>query len=119
MKTETIKIKSIDIAKEVRTLALDKKAENLLILDLRGLTSITDYFVICSGTSSRHTRTIAEEITKTMKKKIKFPGVHTEGVQEGSWIVIDYIDIIVHIFDEETREKYQLEKLWGDAEKIE
>jgi ribosome-associated protein len=119
MKTETIKIKSIDLAKEVKALALDKKAEDLLILDMRGLTTITDYFVICTGTSTRHTRTIAEEITRTMKKKIKVPGTHTEGVQDGSWIVIDYIDIIVHIFDEENREKYQLENLWGDAEKIE
>jgi len=107
------------MAKAVRQLALDKQAEDPLILDVRGLSSITDFFVICSGTSIRHTRTIADTVSRQMKKSLKLPGSHIEGMQAGSWIVIDYIDVIVHIFDEETRQIYQLEKLWGDAEKIE
>ena len=90
-----------------------------MVMDVRGLSTITDFFVICSGTSARHTRTIAENIIKELKQHNQGAGKRVEGLQEGSWIVIDYIDVIVHIFDEEAREKYQLEKLWGDAKNIE
>ncbi len=100
-------------------MALDKKAEEPLILDLRGISTITDYFVICSGTSARHTRTIAENIIHNLKNNHKIIGHHIEGLSEGRWVAIDYIDVIVHVFDEETRNIYQLEQLWGDAEKVE
>jgi ribosome-associated protein len=102
-----------------RELALDKKAENPLVLDMRAISTITDFFVICTGTSSRHTRTIAENITKSLKSDHKILMHHSDGATEGRWVVLDYIDVIVHIFDEETREIYSLETLWGDAEKVE
>jgi len=100
-------------------LALDKKAEEPVILDMRGISTITDYFVICSGTSARHTRTIAENIIHSLKSNHKITNNHVEGLDEASWVAIDYVDVIIHVFDEETRNIYQLEKLWGDAEKVE
>lgn len=107
------------MARECSELALDKKAEDLVILDMRGISTITDFFVICSGTSIRHTRTIAENIILNFKNDHKMPVYRAEGVKEGRWIVLDYIDVIVHIFDEETRGIYLLENLWGDAAKVE
>ena len=100
-------------------MALDKKAEDLAILDLRGISTITDYFVICTGTSFRHTKTIAENIILKLKNDNKIKVQRVDGISEGRWIALDYIDVIVHIFDEKTRNLYLLENLWGDAEKVE
>jgi len=101
-----------------KNFALDKKGEDALILDLRGLSSVTDYFLICHGTSRRHVQAIAENIRFGMRK-LRVPEAHLEGFTEGRWVVLDYIDAIVHVFDEEMRKTYQLEELWGDAARIE
>jgi ribosome-associated protein len=115
---EALEIRPLQLARTCRELALDKKAEDVLVLDLGGLSSVTDFFVICHGTSRRHVQAIAENIAVGLKK-LKVRESHMEGFPEGRWVVLDYIEAIVHIFDEETRKTYQLEELWGDAARIE
>lgn len=100
-----------------RNLLLDKKGENIVILDLQGLSTITDYFLICTGTSRKHVQTLAEH-TRLSLKKLNVNAHHIEGYNEGAWVVLDYINAIIHIFDDRTRNYYLLEKLWGDAKKI-
>jgi len=96
---------------------LDKKARDVLILDLRGLTIIADYFVICSGESTTHVRAIVEGVEEKSKKiGLKPPGI--EGLNYSHWVLMDFGDVIVHIFEERTRDFYELEKLWMDAERV-
>lgn len=97
--------------------ALGKKAEGLVVLDVRGLTSIADAFVICSGRSNRQVSAIADHIERFLKKKgIRPLGV--EGKGEGHWVLMDYGNVIIHVFYSETRTFYDLEGLWVDAKKI-
>ena len=97
--------------------ALDKKAKDLLILDLQGLTTIADYFVICSGESTTQVKAIQEQIVSKLKEASVAP-VGIEGLTYSHWVLIDYGDVIVHIFEEETRKFYEIEKLWIDAKRI-
>ena len=97
--------------------ALDKQADDLLVLDVRELTSIADYFIICSGNTSRQVKAIVDEIDYQLSKGRTYPH-HVEGVPECRWVLMDYGDIVVHVFDTETREYYDLEGLWGDAHKV-
>jgi ribosome-associated protein len=91
--------------------AIDKKAQDPVVIDLSDICSFTDYFFICTGTSSRHNQTIAETIEEKLKKMGVRP-LHTEGQAEGEWILIDYVDFVVHIFSARAREFYDLERLW-------
>ena len=91
--------------------ALDKKAQDAVVLELGEVCSFTDYFVICTGTSTRHNQTIAEYIAETLKKDGVRP-LHIEGHTEGEWILLDYVDFVVHIFSARAREFYDLERLW-------
>jgi ribosome-associated protein len=95
-------------------LALDRKARDTTILDLRGLSSATDFFIIASGTSDIHVRSIAEHIIEEMKRTGVRPD-HVEGMRGGRWVLIDYIDFVIHVFHPAARAFYQLERLWGDA----
>jgi len=95
----------------------ERKGRDVVVLDLTGLTPITDYFVICSGSSSMHTRSISEYIQVSCKKA-GFRRLGVEGEQNAKWILIDYCDIVVHIFVDETRWFYNLERLWGDARRV-
>ena len=97
--------------------ALGKKALDLVILDVRQLTSITDAFIICSGRSNRQVTAIAEYIQTSLKKKDIKP-LSVEGKREGHWVLLDYGHVIIHIFYEPVRDFYDLESLWNDAEKI-
>jgi len=97
--------------------AIEKKATDSVLLEMKGITSITDYFLICSGKSDRQVQAIAQAIEKLLKKR----GVHPlgqEGTSEGKWILMDYEDVIVHIFLEPVRKFYDLEGLWIDASRI-
>lgn len=94
--------------------ALSKKAENIRIFDLRSLSNIADYFVICSGTTEVHVKAIYEEIDKQLARQALHP-LHVEGENLGRWVLLDYIDVVVHIFQPAIREYYGLERLWGDA----
>ena len=94
--------------------AAAKQAEHITILDVHGLIVITDYFVICSGGTERQVRTIVEEIEKALRDLGRKP-VRREGETERRWVLLDYVDLVVHVFTEEEREYYDLERLWGDA----
>jgi len=109
---------SIEKLKVALKAALDKKAEDPTILDLRGLTTLADYFLIVSATSDTHARTIADEVEQKLKENGILP-VNVEGYDQANWILIDYGDLIVHVFRPETRETYSLETLWMDAPRIE
>ena len=91
--------------------ALDKKAQDVVVIDLDDICSFTDHFIICTGTSSRHNQTIAEGIDERLRKQGVRP-LHIEGNKEGEWILLDYIDFVVHIFTAKAREFYDLERLW-------
>jgi ribosome-associated protein len=94
-----------------------KKAFDILILDLRGLTYITDYFVICSGGSTTQVGAVSDSIGQALAKAGIHPD-HIEGQAEASWVLMDYGDVVVHIFEVQTRAYYALEKIWGDAPRV-
>ena len=95
-------------------LALSKKAENVVSMDLRGLTAACDFFVVCHGTSDVQVRAIASAIKDGLSDEGEKVW-HVEGYEGKRWILLDYIDVVVHVFDTDTRDFYQLERLWGDA----
>lgn len=101
-----------------RELADNKKAENLLVLDVRKLSSVTDYFVLVSGTSSPHLRSIVNEIADKLRDGHELRPRATDGNMNGDWVVLDYFDVIIHVMRAEVRERYDLEGLWGDAPQI-
>lgn len=109
---------SKEIAITCAKIADEKKALDIVILDVDKISSITDYFVICSAINGRQLHAIADEIDKQMKK-ISVVKFGMEGYREAKWVLIDYGDFIVHIFEKEIRGYYDLELLWGDAPKIE
>jgi len=102
------------LARRIGELAREKKADAIYLLDLRQVTSMTDYFVICSGSSDMHVKAIVDHISRELKKERVRP-LHTEGYSHLHWVLIDYYDVVVHVFQPETREYYGLERLWGDA----
>jgi ribosome-associated protein len=110
-------LNSLESAQLCAHAADSKKAFDILILDLRGLTYITDYFVICSGSNVTQVGAIADGIGQALAKAGVHPS-HVEGEAEASWVLMDYGDVVVHIFDEQTRAYYCLEKLWGDAPRM-
>jgi ribosome-associated protein len=95
----------------------DLKAQQLVVLDLRGINDATDYFVIASGTSDAHVRGIAESVMEKMGRR-GFRTHHVEGVVGGRWVLLDFVDFVVHLFHPETRAFYQLERLWNDAPEL-
>ncbi len=97
--------------------ALDKKAADLMMLDVRGVSTVTDYFLVCSGKSTTHVRSIADAIRVELKADGVRP-LHAEGRAESGWVLLDYGDVLVHVFLEDTRAYYALERLWGDAPSV-
>ena len=97
---------------------LDGKANDVVILSLKGVTDMTDYFVIASGTSDTHVRSLGERLQDDLKKSDKLRPNHVEGLQQGRWVLLDYVDFVVHLFHPTLRNYYQLERLWGDAEEV-
>ena len=97
--------------------ASDVKASDIVELDLRGVLGYTDYFVICSGGTDRQTKAIHDRIHENMKKQHGLLPRRVEGLAEARWILMDYLDVIVHIFTPDAREYYRLEQLWGEAPK--
>ena len=95
-------------------LSLELKASDVVVLDLRGISTATDYFVIASGTSDVQVKAIAEHVRDELKKESVRPE-HVEGLRGGRWVLMDYVDFVVHVFHPQAREFYQLERLWGDA----
>ncbi len=111
------KPQALSAARKAAEICLDLKAEDVVILDLSKASTLTDCFVIASGTSDAHVRSIGERLIESMRKEGQRPH-HIEGLQQGRWALIDYTDFVVHIFHPSLRNFYQLERLWGDAEVI-
>ena len=106
-----------DIAKAVRA-ALDKKALEVVVLDLRKTHAFTDFFLLCSGQNTRQVHAIADAVEETLRAA-KIKPANVEGYKRAEWILMDYFTFIVHVFTPQTRDFYSLERLWGDAERIE
>ena len=101
-----------------RELADNKKAENIVILELLELSSVTDYFVICTGTSEPHLRAIVDEITEKLREEHAVRPRAMDGTLQTAWVVLDFFDVIVHVMRADVREHYDLEGLWGDAPRV-
>jgi ribosome-associated protein len=95
----------------------DRKAEDIVLLDVREITILADYFVICSGTSERQIRALSNDVSRQLKSEVGAP-LNIEGEASGGWVLIDYGDVVVHIFAPETRKLYDLEGFWQDAKTI-
>lgn len=109
----------IDLARLCAKYAEDKKAMDIVIMDVRGLSPITDFFVICSGTSSPHVRAIRDEIVDQIKVEHGKAALVNDGQLESQWLLVGYSDVIVHVFGGEKRDFYALEELWNDAPRVE
>ena len=108
---------SLQLAQRAAALCLDAKANDVVLLDVRGVSDVTDCFVIASGTSDTHVRGIADHVVRQLDEEgTDVP--HVEGLPQGRWVLLDFVDVVVHIFHPRLREFYQLERLWGDAEVI-
>ncbi len=118
MKVEKRKISSLKFAKLVANLAKDKKAENIVVLDVRKISSFCDFFVIMTGSVDVHIKALLDYITTTVKKNSNILPHHIEGEEFYRWVVIDYIDVIVHIMNPQLREFYALEKIWAKGRKV-
>ena len=106
-----------DKARRAAQAALDHKALDVVVLDVQGLSSVTDYFLVCSGRSTTHLRSIVDAIREAMKAADVRP-LHGEGTPESGWMLLDYGDVLVHVFLADTRAYYALERLWGDAPSV-
>jgi ribosome-associated protein len=115
--TSTKKRLTGEVGKAVRA-ALDKKAADVVVLDLRGTPAFTDFFVLCSGQSQRQVKAIADGVEDALRTAKVRPS-HVEGYERAEWVLMDYFTFIVHVFTPQTRTFYSLERLWGDAERIE
>jgi ribosome-associated protein len=103
------------LAEVIAALAADKKAIDIAEIDLRGVSGYTDFFVICSGNTDRQTKAIHDGIHKELKDEHGLLPRRVEGIGEARWILMDYLDVVVHVFTPDTRDYYRLEQLWGDA----
>jgi ribosome-associated protein len=108
---------SVDLACVAARAASEKQGEDVLVLDVRDLITITDYFVIASGSSDRQVKTIAEEVEKALKERGVKP-VRVEGGSASRWVLLDFVDLVVHVFHQDEREYYRLERLWVDAPRV-
>src|SRR3954466_6026524 len=110
---ETIRAQALRAAQ----LCLEYKANDVVILDLRGVSDMTDFFIVASGTSDTAVRSIGQHVMEDMKKEGS-PASHVEGLEKGRWVLLDFVDFVVHVFHPTLRNFYQLERLWADAEQI-
>ncbi len=111
-----------DLDDEVKlaiTCASEKKAFDIVAIDLREIASFTEFFIICSGSNMRQVQAISDEITEKLKEQLNSRVIRIEGYSSGEWVLLDYGDFIVHIFEQKAREFYDLERLWRDAKRVE
>lgn len=111
-------MKTKESLKKVLEVIEAKKGEGLVVLDVTEISSFTDFFVICHGNNPRQCRAISEGIRERLKADAQLSPSHVEGATDGEWILMDYLDFIVHIFSEQAREFYKLERLWSDGKQI-
>jgi len=110
-------LEGLELARKCSDIAKDNKAEDVVTLDVRDLSSFTDFFVILSGRSTRHVQALAESIENELRSK-RIKTSNAEGLQEGKWVLLDFGDVIVHIFYHDQRQFYNLEDLWHEAPRI-
>ena len=103
------------LARLVINAALEKKASNIAVMEMREVSGVADYFIVCTGGSELQIRAICDEVRQQVKEQIHETPWHKEGETHYSWVVLDYVDVVVHVMDSEKRAYYQLERLWGDA----
>ena len=109
---------SEELAHRLAAIADDKKATDLVALDVRGLVGYTDYLVICTARTERQAKAIHDEVYHQLKREGRLPA-RVEGVREAEWVLMDYLDSVLHVFTPELRERYRLEVLWGEADRLE
>ena len=105
-------------AMEAANLAANTRCHNVVVLDVRGISPIADFFILASGTSARQMRSVADEIVELAEKQ-NFKSLNRDGYEGESWILVDFVDVILHVFSDEARSYYDLDNLWGDAKKVE
>ena len=116
MRKKTVGRKSETLVKAVIEVIKEHKGKEVVSLDLRGIeTAVSDYFIVCHGTSNTHISSLADNVRKDVSKKIKEKPWHIEGESNKEWVLLDYFDVVVHIFNKEKRDFYKLENLWADA----
>ena len=108
-------LEALDLAKRIVELAEDKQAADIVLLDIRPISVVADYFVICSGSSERQLTALTRDITDTVKKEEQLVPLHREGDASSGWVLLDYGDVVVHVFSPAEREYYRLEELWNAA----
>lgn len=99
------------VLNQVAQILFDKKGINILVLDVREVSSLTDYFLIAEGNVDKHVSALAKAVIEALKKEGKHP-IHVEGLDQGDWVVVDYMELVIHLFKPGMREKYRLEELW-------
>ncbi len=109
---------SAELVQRAAAILLDRKANDVVLLSLKGVSDMTDFFLIASGTSDTHVRSLGASVLEDMKKDTGQMANHTEGLQQGRWVLLDYVDFVVHVFHPTLRSFYQLERLWADAEVV-
>ena len=114
--TRVVRMDSEQFVERIANYASEKKATDIVVLDLRGVVGYTDFFLVCTGNTDRQTRAIYDAIYYGIKQELQSLPAHTEGLDTGGeWVLMDYLDVIVHIFTPELREYYRLEQLWGEV----
>lgn len=108
---------SLEKARNIVKILDNKKAEDIIVIDTKDLTVVSDYFIIASGTSNTHVSALSDEVNDEMKKQYNVEVDHIEGRATG-WILLDYNDVLVHIFQPQSREYYNIERLWNDADRL-
>jgi ribosome-associated protein len=109
---------SLELAQRAATILLDRKGNDVVLLSLKGVSDMTDYFLIASGTSDTHVRALGSSVLEDLKKETGQMAHHVEGLQQGRWVLLDYVDFVVHVFHPTLRNFYQIERLWADADVI-
>lgn len=116
--TKKQEIDSKELAIQAARIAIESNCYDVMVVDLRGISPATDFFVIATGTSDRQGRSVSDDIS-VFAKQHGYPRFGMAGHEQGQWILVDFVEVVVHIFDEEYREYYELESLWGDAKQLE
>jgi ribosome-associated protein len=109
---------SLEIAQRAASILLEHKANDVVLLSLEGVSDMTDFFLIASGTSDTHVRSLGNSVLEDMKRDSGQMAHHVEGLSQGRWVLLDYVDVVVHIFHPTLRSFYQIERLWADAETV-
>jgi ribosome-associated protein len=107
-----------ELVQKAAAILIDRKANDVVLLSLKGVSDMTDYFLIASGTSDTHVRSLGNAVLEDMKKDVGQMANHSEGLQQGRWVLLDYVDFVVHVFHPTLRNFYQIERLWADAQVV-